>query len=224
MRLEPGSSKTPFKATIGNAEEWRVHTMLVIGGHDLEAGAVSVRLHRGGPQGANAVQLLTNNVTKTKRVAVVNNWFVMDVGQSFGGDDNFIDYLGITAVSPSLPDGLDDWWQTLNCGSATNNLAAPGADPDGDRASNWTEYHFGTNPNSSASRPLITASLPTPSTVRLQWSSATDHVFRIDQSTNPIAWSVALDQVAATNATTTATVTRVLTAPQGFYRIIPIAP
>ena len=30
----------------------RVHTMLVIGGRDMEAGQVSVRLHTGGPQGA----------------------------------------------------------------------------------------------------------------------------------------------------------------------------
>jgi len=43
---------TPFNAKISNAEQLRVHTMLVIGGRDLEAGAVSVRLHHGGPQGA----------------------------------------------------------------------------------------------------------------------------------------------------------------------------
>ena len=45
-------SATPFKAKISNAEQLRVHTMLVIGGHDMEAGQVSVRLHHGGPQGA----------------------------------------------------------------------------------------------------------------------------------------------------------------------------
>ncbi len=45
-------SATPFKAKIADAENPRVHTMLVIGGRDLEAGAVSVRLHHGGPQGA----------------------------------------------------------------------------------------------------------------------------------------------------------------------------
>ena len=33
-------------------EQLRAHTMLVIGGRDMEAGAVSVRLHHGGPQGA----------------------------------------------------------------------------------------------------------------------------------------------------------------------------
>ena len=44
----------PFMAKISNAEQLRVHTMLVIGGRDMEAGAVSVRLHHGGPQGAKA--------------------------------------------------------------------------------------------------------------------------------------------------------------------------
>jgi threonyl-tRNA synthetase len=34
-----------FTAQIANAEQLRVHAMLVIGGRDMEAGAVSVRLH-----------------------------------------------------------------------------------------------------------------------------------------------------------------------------------
>jgi threonyl-tRNA synthetase len=45
-------SATPFNpinrergAKISNAEQLRVHTMLVIGGRDMEAGNVSVRLH-----------------------------------------------------------------------------------------------------------------------------------------------------------------------------------
>jgi threonyl-tRNA synthetase len=52
VRVDADYSATPFKAKISNAEQLRVHTMLVIGGRDLEAGAVSVRLHDGGPQGA----------------------------------------------------------------------------------------------------------------------------------------------------------------------------
>lgn len=43
---------TPIKAKIQEAEQARVHTMLVLGGRDLEAGAVSVRLHGKGPQRA----------------------------------------------------------------------------------------------------------------------------------------------------------------------------
>jgi threonyl-tRNA synthetase len=52
VRVDADYSATPFKAKISNAEQLRVHTMLVIGSRDMEAGAVSVRLHHGGPQGA----------------------------------------------------------------------------------------------------------------------------------------------------------------------------
>jgi threonyl-tRNA synthetase len=52
VRADADFSDTPFKAKIADAEKARVHTMLVIGARDLEAGAVSVRLHQGGPQGA----------------------------------------------------------------------------------------------------------------------------------------------------------------------------
>jgi threonyl-tRNA synthetase len=52
VRVEGDYSPTPIKAKIAEAEQARVHTMLVIGGRDVEAGNVSVRLHHGGPQGA----------------------------------------------------------------------------------------------------------------------------------------------------------------------------
>jgi len=42
----------PMKAKIAEAEKAKVHTMLVIGGRDMEGGNVSVRLHSKGPQGA----------------------------------------------------------------------------------------------------------------------------------------------------------------------------
>ena len=54
VRVSTDFSNTPIKAKIQDAEHLRVHTMLVIGGRDLEAGAVSVRLHGKGPQGAKA--------------------------------------------------------------------------------------------------------------------------------------------------------------------------
>ena len=50
--MDADFSATPFKAKIANAEQLRVHTMLAIGGRDMEAGQVSVRLHHGGPQSA----------------------------------------------------------------------------------------------------------------------------------------------------------------------------
>lgn len=52
VRVDANFSATPIKAKIANAEAARVHTMLVIGPRDKEVGAVSVRLHQGGPRGA----------------------------------------------------------------------------------------------------------------------------------------------------------------------------
>jgi threonyl-tRNA synthetase len=51
VRVDADFSATPFKPKISNAVQLRVHTMLVIGGRDMEAGAVRVGLHHGGPQG-----------------------------------------------------------------------------------------------------------------------------------------------------------------------------
>ena len=52
IRVEADFSPNPVKAKIADAETARVHTMLVIGGRDVEEGNVSVRLHGKGPQGA----------------------------------------------------------------------------------------------------------------------------------------------------------------------------
>ncbi len=52
VRVEGDFSSNPVKAKIQDAEQAKVHTMLVIGGRDLESGQVSVRLHSKGPQGA----------------------------------------------------------------------------------------------------------------------------------------------------------------------------
>ena len=52
VRVEGDYGANPVKAKISDAEHARVHTMLVIGGRDMEAGAVSVRLHGKGNIGA----------------------------------------------------------------------------------------------------------------------------------------------------------------------------
>ena len=53
VHVDADFSATTFKAKISNAEQLPVHTMLVIGGRDMEAGQVSVRLHHGGPPSFN---------------------------------------------------------------------------------------------------------------------------------------------------------------------------
>ncbi len=52
VRAEADLTTNPIKGKIQEAETARVHTMLVLGARDLDAGVVSVRLHGKGPQGA----------------------------------------------------------------------------------------------------------------------------------------------------------------------------
>ena len=52
VRVEGDFSTDPIKAKIADAENRKVHTMLVVGARDMEAGQLSVRLHGKGPQGA----------------------------------------------------------------------------------------------------------------------------------------------------------------------------
>ncbi len=52
VRCEADFRNDPIKAKIAEAEQAKVHTMLVIGGRDMDAGAVSVRLHGKGNVGA----------------------------------------------------------------------------------------------------------------------------------------------------------------------------
>ncbi len=52
VRCELDASNDHIKAKISSAEQMKVHTMLVIGGRDLEANAVSVREHGKGNLGA----------------------------------------------------------------------------------------------------------------------------------------------------------------------------
>jgi threonyl-tRNA synthetase len=52
VRCELDASSDHIKAKISSAEQMKVHTMLVIGGRDMEANAVSVRVHGKGNLGA----------------------------------------------------------------------------------------------------------------------------------------------------------------------------
>src|SRR6478752_6630496 len=52
VRAELDSSTDHIKTKIANAEQMKVHTMLVIGNRDLEANAISVRVHGKGNLGA----------------------------------------------------------------------------------------------------------------------------------------------------------------------------
>ena len=52
VRANADFSNDPVKAKIAEAESRKIHTMLVVGKRDLEAGAVSLRVHGKGNLGA----------------------------------------------------------------------------------------------------------------------------------------------------------------------------
>jgi threonyl-tRNA synthetase len=52
VRVKADFGTDPIKAKIADAEQAKVHTMLVIGGRDMEGGNVSVRVHGKGNLGA----------------------------------------------------------------------------------------------------------------------------------------------------------------------------
>ena len=52
VRAEIDASSDPIKGKIASAEQMKVHTMIVLGNRDLEAGVVSVRVHGKGNLGA----------------------------------------------------------------------------------------------------------------------------------------------------------------------------
>ena len=211
--------------TVTLTRDMSYRTLTITGANKIVTAGFRLRAQVLDLSGANAGAIQRNgNAAVTQRVAVVHGSLVMEAGRQIGAGYTLLNYLGITGVSPSSPDGLDDLWQTANFGSATNALAAPSADPDGDGANNFAEFHFGTLPNSGGSRPFLNATLPSETKIQLQWSSASNHVFRLEQSTNLIAWTTAVPQCLATNSLSVATLPRIPGSPQGFFRIVPIAP
>ena len=62
VRVAPDFSATPIKEKASNAQHRHIHTMLVTGNEDREAGNFSVRLHRSDPQGAEpGAAVIANN-------------------------------------------------------------------------------------------------------------------------------------------------------------------
>ena len=67
VRVAADFSSDPIKAKIAEAEKAKVHTMLVIGGRDLDAGNVSVRLHGKGNVGAKPKAEVVAEILRTIR-------------------------------------------------------------------------------------------------------------------------------------------------------------
>ena len=73
-------------------------------------------------------------------------------------------------------------------------------------------------------RPWISLTLPTADTAKLEWSSAVGHVFRVEESSDLVSWTVVQPEVLAVNSITEVVLARVPDAPQGFYRTKALLP
>lgn len=67
VRVQADLGTDKINGKILRAEEAKVHTMLVVGGRDLEAGQVSVRLHGKGNQGAQARAVVIQEIVTSIR-------------------------------------------------------------------------------------------------------------------------------------------------------------
>jgi hypothetical protein len=120
------------------------------------------------------------------------------------------------------PNGLPVAWLLQNFGT-TNVIAS--ADPDTDGASNAQEYQAGTNPNSAASKLLITSQIFAEggTNATLQWTSVSNRLYHIERNVNlasSASWGEsALGTIAPDIATTTTRAFADTNAPIRFYRI-----
>ena len=79
-------------------------------------------------------------------------------------------------------DGIPDWWMQQYFGHGTGqagDLSRPGDDPDHDGLTNLQEYLFGTNPNVSDGKGLLTIARTAPSTVTLTFPTIHDRAYQI---------------------------------------------
>lgn len=104
--------------------------------------------------------------------------------QPSGNNLPTLDRLTITPVGDADGDGLPDDWEQQYFGSPTAGVA--GADPDGDRMSNWEEFVAGTVPTNLASALIlhVPASVEQINPFVLSWASTSNRFYSVYDSTN----------------------------------------
>ena len=124
------------------------------------------------------------------------------------------------AVSDYNFDGLDDTFQRQYFPLFTADVAAPGADPDGDGMNNLAESIAGTVPTDTASLLKIQSVARTNTTATVRWSSVEGKKYQVAYRTNLTAgsWSSLGPVVTASGATTLLADTTATNAFR-FYRV-----
>jgi DNA-binding beta-propeller fold protein YncE len=105
--------------------------------------------------------------------------------------------VSLTVLADSDRDGLPDVWEAAH-GLATNDASDATLDADSDRATNWQEYHAGTDPRDPQSYPTIDSIEQVgtaPGRVKLSFVAISNHTYTI-QSRDAVGtgtWTRLLD-------------------------------
>ena len=135
----------------------------------------------------------------------------------------------VTVIQDGAPpdtngDGLPDSWQMLYFNSANSTNAPPGADPDGDGASNLEEYLAATDPMNGNSVLRITAFTPSSltQTYALTFPTLLRHYYQVQRSTNLVSdrWRGFTNSVYGTGAAVPMNGTIGTNRPIEYFRIL----
>jgi hypothetical protein len=113
---------------------------------------------------------------------------------------------GFLEILPVVPDynfdGLDDTFQRKYFFPFTQANAAPKADPDGDRMSNYAEYVAGTVPTNAASTLKMQSTTTTASGTTVKWQSVAGKRYQLMSRTNVVlgSWQNVGSVYTATNS------------------------
>ena len=117
-------------------------------------------------------------------------------------------------------DGIPDWWEATY-GMNSMSGADAGLDDDLDGVSNADEYWAGTLPNDSGSIFAVNFMAPLESGLILRWSSVSNQIYAIGESTNLVTggWNSVVTNLTATPPQNSYTGAPPAAANQRFYRI-----
>jgi hypothetical protein len=105
-----------------------------------------------------------------------------------------------TPTVDSDSDGLLDSWEIQHFGSISDSRAQPGLDPDNDGFTNLEEQDAGTSPIDSLSRLIIINQGFSTNSFYIEWTAASNKVYKVDYSTTLTNWFPA---VTITNSSAT---------------------
>ena len=194
-------------------------------------GSVSVSTGTGCTWSATSETLWLGIVSGLSGTGTGTVWYTVARNPGGAARTGFLRIAGktVTVIQDPMPadangDGLPDSWQMLYFSSANSTNAPPGADPDGDGASNLEEYLAATDPMNGNSVLRITAFTPSSltQTYALTFPTLLRHYYQVQRSTNLVSdrWRGFTNSVYGTGAAVPMNGTIGTNRPIEYFRIL----